>query len=159
MKEINREQEGILHDVKKLGGLLNELAILIEGSATIPDGKRIAKEIQKSADTLGKATEKMYAGWMEDKVNYLKYISVVITIFTLGGGIVFGYGQVTAKTEETIKEVAEVKEKIEKEVDKRESKDERHEADIDELQEFSVRQSMLIERVVDSLDRLDEKIN
>ena len=88
----------------------------------------------------------------------MKNLGIIITVvLALIGGAV-GYCEIRKATSETEKKVEEVKENVEKETDKREAKDEKHDESIDELEEFSIRQTILMQQVVDSIERLNEKI-
>ena len=70
----------------------------------------------------------------------MKYIGIIITVIVLIGGIIFGYGQLTTTVKKT-------EEKVEK-----------HEVEIDKGKEVDIRQSMILERVTDNLDKLEKKL-
>ena len=74
----------------------------------------------------------------------MKYIGIIITVATLLGGIVYGYGELTQETKTIVGVVAEVKEEV---------KD--HSKEIVDMQKFDIQQSMILERIVEKLDKLE----
>jgi len=81
----------------------------------------------------------------------MKNIGMIITVITLLCGIAVGYGQLTQKTEDVVKEVAEVKVEV-KEI-KGEEKIQQKE--LVEMQKFDIQQSMILERIVEKLDKME----
>ncbi len=86
--------------------------------------------------------------------NSMKYLGIIVTLaLALGGGLI-GYGQLQAKQEGNTEKVAEVK----KELNKVEGDIKEQAVDIDELENFSIKQTLIIERITDNLADLEEKL-
>ncbi len=69
-----------------------------------------------------------------------KYIGHIITVLVLAGSAVFGYGQLTTKVTGNTDDLVKM------------------EADVEEVQEFSVKQTILMERVINAVDKLEKRL-
>ena len=80
----------------------------------------------------------------------MKYVSIIVSIVVLLGGITLGYGKLQQKTENVIEDVKDVEVEVAK-----------NEENIEELDKFSIQQTILMRealKIVERNTKLIEKL-
>ena len=72
----------------------------------------------------------------------MKYVSIIVSIVVLLGGITLGYGKLQQKTENVIEDVKDVEVEVAK-----------NEENIEELDKFSIQQTILMKEALKIIER------